>query len=194
MRNLFLSYSVDDDSALIVHYELIGNLFDGVHYLAALAARVGDQEEMRDFFHYSSVDLLDTRFAVDNYVVKVVSQQADDLLEVCVHLAVAAGSLRSSDSEEAELLLLEHGVEDSEPCLVEHLDCFLRAAFLNASDDLFTDSVERVSRLYAERCSKSDGRVSIDRKDPRIRVLLSEDPDHRRADRSFSDAAFTGYC
>ena len=192
-NGLFLD-SVDDDSALIVHDEFISNFFDGVNYLAALAARVGDQEEVGDFLHNSSVDLLDTRLAVDNYIIEVVCQQADDLFKIGVHLAVATGCLWPSDSKEAELLLFKHGIENTEPCFVEHLDRFFRATFLNASDDLFTDTVERICRLYSKCRRKSDRRVCVDSEYPGIWVFLCEDPYHCGGYRCLSNAALTGYC
>ena len=148
---------------------------------------------MGDLFHHPAVDLLDTGLAVNDHIVEVPAQQADDLFQIGVHLTVAAGGLRAADGKEGELLLLHHGVEDAVAGLAEQLDGLSRRAVLHRGDDALADIVQRLSDLYAQRGGKSHGGVGVDGEDTAVRVGFRQQPDEGRGDGGLAHAALTGH-
>ena len=78
------------------------HVLDGGDDLGALLALVRDQQQMGDFFHHPALDLLDPGLTVDHNVVKAVGKKRDDLLQIGVHLAVAAGAFRAADGQKGE--------------------------------------------------------------------------------------------
>ncbi len=89
--------------------------------------------------------------AVYHNVVEVARQHADDLLQICIHAAIAALVLRPAYRKERKAVCLDHGVEDPEPGLVEQFDglalglpssaLFMTARRMSSRDDVtFTPS------------------------------------------------------
>ena len=120
---------------------------------------------MGDLVEHAAGDLLNAGLAVDDDVVKVAGEHADDFLQIGVDGAVAAGSLGTADGEEGEAFALDHRVENAEARLVEDLDGLTVLAALARLDDGVADIVERVVDLDAQRGRKTDRGVGVDGED-----------------------------
>ena len=181
--------AVDDHADALVGDEVVGGLLDLTADVHALGALVGDQHEVRDLLHDAAADLLDAGLTVDDHVVKVVGEHADDFLEVGVDRAVAPGGLRTADGEKGKAVALDHGVEDAEARLVEHLDGLPVLAALRGLDDLIADVVDRVLDVHAQRRGQADGRVGVDGEDALAGKSLHQLAHDRRAQRGLANAA-----
>ena len=147
---------------------------------------------MRDLLHDAAADLLDAGLAVDDHIVKVVGEHADDLLEVGVDRAVASGGLRTADGKEGKAVTLDHGVEDAEARLVEHLDGLAVLAALRGLDHFIADVVDGVLDVHAQRRGQAHSWVCVDGEDALAGEGLHELAHDRRAQRGLADAALTG--
>ena len=148
---------------------------------------------MRDLFHHPAVDLLNARLAVDDHIVKVAGQQIDDLLEIGVHLAVAARRLRTSDGQKREFLLLHHGVEDAVAGLAEKLDGLPGRAVLHRGHDALADVVQRLLYLHAQRGGKPHGGVGVDGQNALVGIGLRQQPHKGGGEGGLAHASLTGY-
>ena len=147
---------------------------------------------MRHLLHHPAVDLLDAGLTVDDHVVKVVGQQVDDLLQIGVHLAVAARRLRPADGEKREPLLLHHGVENAVSCLAQQLDGLPGRTVLHRGHDALADVVQRLFHLNAQRGGQSHRRVGVDGQNTLVGVRFSQQPHKGGGDGGFAHAALTG--
>ena len=147
---------------------------------------------MRDLLHDAAADLLDAGLAVNDHVVKVIGEHADDFLEVGVDRAVTPGRLRTADGQKGEAVALDHGVKDAEARLVEHLNGLPVLAALRGLDDFVADVVDRVLDVHAQRRGQAHGRVCVDGEDALAGEGLHQLADDRRTQRGLADAALTG--
>ena len=149
---------------------------------------------MRDLLHNAAADLLDAGLAVDDHIIEIIGEHADDFLEVGVDRAVAPGGLRTADGQEGEAVALDHGVKDAEARLVEHLDGLAVLAALRGLDHFVADVVDRVLDVHAQRRGQADGRVCVDGEDALAGEGLHQLAHDRRAQRGLADAALAGDC
>ena len=189
-----VDHAVDDHADALIGDEIVGRFLDLAADVHALGALVGDEDEVRDLLHDAAADLLDAGLTVDDHVVKVIGEHADDFLEVGVDRAVAPGCLRTADGQKGEAVALDHGVKDAEARLVEHLDGLAVLAALRGLDDFVADVVDRVLDMDAQRRGQADGRVCVDGEDALAGEGLHQLADDRRAQRGLADAALAGDC
>ena len=187
-----VNHAVDNHADALVGDEVVGGLLDLTADVHALGALVGDEDQVRDLLHDAAADLLDAGLAVDDHIVKVVGEHADDLLKVGVDRAVASGGLRTADGKEGKAVTLDHGVEDAEARLVEHLDGLAVLAALRGLDHFIADVVDGVLDVHAQRRGQAHSRVCVDGEDALAGEGLHELAHDRRAQRGLADAALTG--
>ena len=125
--------------------------------------RLWSEMRMRcaDLLHYAALYLLYARLAVYHDVVKVVRQHTDDFLQIGVHAAIAALVLRAAYGEEGKALRLDHGVENAEPGLVEHLYGLARATVLRAFYHRAADIVQGGRDLDSQRRGQTYGGICV---------------------------------
>ena len=188
-----IDHAVADDADALVLDELIRDLLDLAADVHALGALVGDEQQVRHLVEHAAADLLDAGLAVDDDIVKVAGEHADDFLQIGVDGAVAARRLGAADGEEGEALALDHRVEDAEACLVEDLDGLTVLAALGDLDDLVADIVERVGDGDAQRGRETDRGVGVDGEDALAGVRVHKLADDGGAETRLADAALARY-
>ena len=143
---------------------------------------------MRDLFQDTAVDLLDPGLAVDDDVIEIIYQKADDLPEIGVDRAVAACGFRPADREKCKPVGLLHRVKKAETRFSQYV---LRVLELSRHilRDASADLVERLRDLDAERDGQADRGIRVDREDAGLRFFFCENADERGGERCLSDAA-----
>jgi len=143
---------------------------------------------MRHLVHDAAVDLLDAGLAVDDDVVEVVYEQGDDLPQIGVDGAVAAGGLGPADREKGEAPLFGHRLKEAEARLGQDV---LRVAQLarHVRGHALADIVERLRHRDAQRGREPHGGVGVDREDPRLGLFLGQQAHDRGGDGGLPDAA-----
>ena len=189
-----VDHAVDDHADALVGDEVIGRLLDLAADVHALGALVRDEDQVRDLLHDAAADLLDAGLAVNDHIIEIIGEHADDFLEVGVDRAVAPGCLRTADGQEGEAVALDHGVKDAEARLVEHLDGLAVLAALRGLDHFVADVVNRVLDVHTQCRGQADGRVCVDGEDALAGEGLHQLAHDRRAQRGLADAALAGDC
>jgi hypothetical protein len=144
-----------------------------------------------DPFHDSAVDLFDAGLPIDDDIIEIAREQADDLFQIGVHLAVAAGGLRTADGEKGEAVLFHNRVKDAEPGFPEHLDGLPGLAGFNVMYDGLADIVKRFFGADAQRDGQPDRGVRVDRQDARAGFLFRQKANDAGGNRGLPDPALT---
>ena len=147
---------------------------------------------MGDLFHDPAVDLLHTGLAVDDHIVKAPGQKADDLFQVAVDLAVAAGAFRAANGEKGEAPALGDGVENLAAGLSQQLHSGLGIPLPGLSDHGLADVVYRQAYLHAQGGGQAYGGVCVYGQNALARVHLAQQPYHSGGNGGFAHAALSG--